>query len=57
MGLRSEAADRQALVVHFPSGCFVYCSAMAFLCTWGHQQAPENRPLLLRGDEGGLRAP
>jgi glutathione S-transferase len=27
-------SDWDALVVHFPVGRFVHCSAMAFLCTW-----------------------
>jgi len=41
--------------VHLPVGCFVHCSAMAFLCTWGHQQVLAGRRMLLRGDEDALR--
>jgi hypothetical protein len=48
-------SDWDALVVHFPAGCFVYCSAMAFLGTWGHQQVLAGRRMLLRGDEDALR--
>ncbi|MGD0950644.1 MAG: hypothetical protein ABSA52_24935 [Candidatus Binatia bacterium] len=44
-----------ALVVHSPAGCFVHCSAMVFLGTWGRQQVLAGRRILLRGDEDALR--
>ena len=45
----------EALVVHLPIGCFVHCSAMAFLCTWGHQQVLAGRRIMLRSDDDVLR--
>jgi F420H(2)-dependent quinone reductase len=32
--------------VHFPTGCFVHCSALALLCTWGRQQTLAGRESL-----------
>ncbi len=48
-------SDWEALVVHFDTGCFIHCSAMAFLCIWGHQQVLAGRRMLLRGGEDALR--
>lgn len=48
-------SDWDALVVHFPAGCFVHCSAMAFLGTWGRLQVLAGRRMLLRGDGDALR--
>lgn len=42
--------DWRSLVVHFPKGCFVHCSSIAFLCAWGRVQKAAGRRLLLRGD-------
>ncbi len=48
-------SDWDALVLHVSVGCFIHCSAIAFLCTWGHQQVLAGRRIILRGDDDVLR--
>ncbi len=42
--------DWRTLVLHLPTGCFVHCSSLAFLCAWGRLQSAAGRRLKLTGD-------
>src|SRR5262245_6577702 len=45
----------ESLVIWFPKGAVVDCSALTFLCAWGRYQRQQGRRLLFRGDEAVQR--